>query len=289
MIGLIRVARKRNEFQPIVDTTEKIKRGVMRLLEFAVNTPTGRLPILAFSGGKDSIVAYMMCIEAKIKFMPIYSPTSVDPPELIDYIRNVFNPWAKSKNYPIVIFQKYNIWKSGPMKGKMKTMWTLIGNRAIPPTRLARYCCDELKERTGEKDDVVITGVRWEESKSRSKQKMCNWYKGKLMVRPIVDWSEVEVWSYILSNKIPYCKLYDEGWNRLGCIGCPLSSNQKRELNAYPQYRENYIRAFNHMVEYRNNKNMKYGNWKTGKDIMKWWIGDCEVKRNEIDGQCSMF
>lgn len=286
---MINVIRKRSEYQPIIDTTEKVKRAVMRLKEFAINTPTGRLPILAFSGGKDSLVAYMMCIEANIKFNPVYSPTSVDPPELINYIRKVFNPWCERKGYPKVKFEKYNTWKSGPLKGKIKTMWSLIGNRAIPPTRLARYCCDELKERTGNKDDVVITGVRWEESRNRSKQKMCNWYKGKLMVRPIVDWSEIEVWSYILSNNIPYCELYDKRWDRLGCIGCPLSSNQKRELNAYHKYKENYIRAFNNMIEYRKKKGLSMEGWKTGEEILKWWVGDCEKKRTEIDGQCSMF
>lgn len=286
---MLKLAKRRAEYQPIVDTREKENKSIMRLKEFAVKTHTGRLPIMAFSGGKDSLVAYMMCIESEIKFKAIYSPTSVDPPELIYYIKKTFNPWAKENNYPEVIFEKYNTWKSGPLKGKMKTMWTLIGNRAIPPTRLARYCCDELKERTGEKGDVIITGVRWEESKNRSKRKMCNWYKEKLQVRPIVDWSEVEVWSYILKNKIPYCKLYDEGWDRLGCIGCPLSSNQKRELQAYPKYRENYIRAFNHMVEYRRSKDMRCDGWSNGEEIMKWWIGDCNKKRVEIDGQCSMF
>ena len=268
------VHKKRAEYQPIINTAEKVEKSIMRLNEFAKETPSGRLPITAFSGGKDSLVAYMMCIEAGIKFKAIYSPTSVDPPELINYIKNIFNQWAKKNNYPEVVFEKYNTWKSGPLKGKIKTMWSLISNRAIPPTRLARYCCDELKERTGEKGDVIITGVRWEESKSRSKRKMCNWYKEKLQVRPIVDWTEVEVWSYILENNIPYCKLYDEGWNRLGCIGCPLSSNQKRELQAYPKYRENYIRAFNHMVEYRRNKDMRCDGWGNGEEIMKWWIGD---------------
>jgi phosphoadenosine phosphosulfate reductase len=45
---------------------------------------------------------------------------------------------------------------------------------------------------------------------------MVNFYKGKIMVRTIVDWSEVAVWSYILENEIPYCELYDKGWDRLG-------------------------------------------------------------------------
>lgn len=284
--------RKRSEYQLLVDTSEKVKRGVMRLLEFAVNTPTGRLPILAFSGGKDSLVAYMMCIEAKIEFKAVYSPTSVDPPELIYFIKNIFNKWAKVNRYPIVEFNKYNKFYSkrvgGKLKGKLITMWSLISNRAMLPTRVARYCCAELKERTGEEGDTMITGIRWQESKQRSNQKMINYFRGKLMIRPIVDWTDTEVWSYIIENNIPYCSLYDKGWDRLGCIGCPLGSNQKKELESYPNFKKLYIRSFERMIEYRKSKNM-ICEWKTGEDVYRWWIGDCKKKIQEIDGQCSMF
>lgn len=102
------------------------------------------------------------------------------------------------------------------MKGVIKTMWTLISNRAIPPTRLARYCCDELKERTGDPGDTVFMGVRWSESEKRKKRHLVSFYKKKICVRPIIDWTEAEVWSYIIENNIPYCKLYDEGFDRLG-------------------------------------------------------------------------
>lgn len=282
------IARKRKEYQPIVDTTRLVKNSVLRCIEFQ-NKDEDKTTILAFSGGKDSIVAYMMAVLSGIKFIPIYSLTSVDPPELIWYILKIFNPWAESKGYPVVVFAKYNKWKSGVNKGKLKTMWALLSNRAIPPTRLARYCCDELKERTGNKGDTVITGVRWEESASRSKQTMVSFYKGRIMVRPIVDWSEVEVWSYILENEIPYCELYDQGWDRLGCIGCPLGTGQKKELALYPNYRRLYIRSLDNMTVYRDRKELRMDGWKNGEDIMKWWVGDCEVKRKEADGQCSMF
>ena len=231
----------------------------------------------------------MIVAKSGIDFTPIYSLTSVDPPELVQYIKNIFNTWAESKGYPKVIFNKYNTWKSGENKGKIKTMWSLLSNRAIPPTRLARYCCDELKERTGEKGDTVITGVRWEESKSRSKRKMVNFYKNKIMVRPIVDWSENEIWSYILTENIPYCELYDQGWDRLGCIGCPLGAGQKRELELYPKYKKLYIKSFDKMVEYRKKKGFSCDEWSTGEDIYKWWIGDTIKNSKEIDGQCSMF
>lgn len=288
----MKIERKRKDYHQIVDTSEKEKKSIMRLKEFASKTTNGRLPIMAFSGGKDSLVAYMMCIESGIEFRAVYSLTSVDPPELIYYIKKIFNKWAKENNYPIVEFNKYNKFTSRRVKGKMTgkyiTMWSLISNRAMPPTRLARYCCAELKERTGEKGDTIITGIRWEESNQRSKQSMVNFFKGKLIIRPIVDWSEIEVWSYILSKDIPYCELYDKGWDRLGCIGCPLGSNQKKELELYPNYKKLYIRSFENMIKYRKENNMKC-EWETGEDVYKWWIGESKKKKEEIDGQCSMF
>ncbi len=283
------LTRRRKEYQPIVDTSKLVKKSISRLIEFQNRDPN-RITIVAFSGGKDSIVIYLLAILSGIKFIPIYSPTSADPPELIWFILRIFNPWAKSNGYPEVIFQKYNKWKKGSKKGKLKTMWALLSNRAIPPSRLKRYCCSELKERTGEAGDTVITGVRWEESEDRSKQSMVNFFNGKIMVRIIVDWKETDVWSFIIENNIPYCELYDQGWDRLGCIGCPLGTNQKKELAAYPNFKRLYIRSFNNMVNYRISKGLTEDRgWRTGEDIMKWWVGDCKKKREETEGQCSMF
>ena len=42
------------------------------------------------------------------------------------------------------------------------------------------------------------------------------------------------------------------------------------------------------MIQYRKDNNMEC-EWKTGEDVMKWWIGDVKKKEKEIDGQCSMF
>lgn len=285
---MIKIARSRKDYQPIVDTKEKERIAIGRCREFQNHTE-GKKNILGFSGGKDSVVTYMILVKSGIDFEPIYSLTSVDPPELVNYIKNVFNPWAERLGYPKVKFSKYKKWTRGKNKGKMKTMWTLIANRAIPPTRNIRYCCSDLKENTGKAGDTVFTGVRWEESRARSQRTMVGFYNKKICVRPIIDWSETEVWSYILENEIPYCCLYDQGWDRLGCIGCPLSSNQKRELAIYPQYKRLYIMAFNKMIEYRNRNGFSDEGWKTGEDVYKWWIGDCEKKRKEIDGQCSMF
>lgn len=108
---------------------------------------------LAFSGGKDSVVVKALADMAGVKYDAHYCVTSVDPPELVRFV----------KSHDDVIFDR-------PLdtNGKQKTMWNLIPKKKMPPTRLVRYCCAELKEASGE-GRITITGVRWAESTNRRK------------------------------------------------------------------------------------------------------------------------
>jgi 3'-phosphoadenosine 5'-phosphosulfate sulfotransferase (PAPS reductase)/FAD synthetase len=122
------------------------------------------------------------------------------------------------------------------------------------------------------------------------------------MLNPIIDWSTEEVWEFIHEYNVPYCKLYDEGYKRLGCIGCPMGSveNRYRDFERYPKYKQAYIRAFDRMIDVRNGggidrtcrqerKNCKgisteihelecdglvqvVHEWETSDGVMKWWI-----------------
>ncbi len=76
------------------------------------------------------------------------------------------------------------------------------------------------------------------------------------MVNPLVDWTDEEVWEYIHQQNLPYCELYDQGYTRIGCIGCPLAGAEKmkRDFERYPKYRDNYIRAFDRMIKAHPNE-----------------------------------
>lgn len=174
-------------------------------------------------------------------------------------------------------------------------MWNLIAKKTLPPTRMVRYCCSELKEANG-KHRVTVTGVRWAESPKRrnshglvdvhtrskklidtalaenesaslnkrgglimnddndeSRRMVEQCYRTrKTIVNPIIDWEEDEVWEF-LNNvaKVPHCSLYDEGYTRLGCIGCPLQGGKgmREDFERYPEFKELYLRAIERMIQ----------------------------------------
>lgn len=237
---------------------------------------------LAFSGGKDSVTVKALADMAGVKYDAHYSVTSVDPPELVRFV----------KTFPDVHFN-FPVDKNG----RVKTMWNIIGegNKGMPPTRIIRYCCAELKESQGE-GRFTITGVRKDESVRRANTRgglelgekktssrdlfdpdnptpemmyHCQTYYRKVL-NPIVDWTTEEVWEFIKEYNVRYCCLYDEGFSRLGCIGCPMATMQQRlrEFERYPKYKQNYIRAFERML---NNYPSKRS-WRTGEEVFEWWL-----------------
>ena len=88
---------------------------------------------------------------------------------------------------------------------------------------------------------------------SRKMVEQC-YKQSKTVVNPIIDWTDEDVWEFIHEYDVPYCKLYDEGYKRLGCIGCPMGTVEHRnmEFERYPKYKQAYIRAFDRMINERN-------------------------------------
>lgn len=213
-------------------------------------------PYVAFSGGKDSVVTLQLVRLSGIEYDAHFSFTTVDPPEVLNFIREY---------YPEVIWERPE-----------KTMWQLIIENGIPPTRKMRYCCRLIKEVCGD-GRTVVTGIRSRESSARQKrnirEKCLKDGMDKLYIHPILDWTLAEVWSFIRRHHLPHCSLYDEGFERIGCILCPNNRLRVRDVERWPKFYKAYLRTFEKMLEVRSAKGLKT-TWRNGQDVMDWWLQD---------------
>ena len=257
-------------------------------------------PLLcAYSGGKDSDVMLELFIRSGIPFEVQNSHTTADAPETVYHIRKVFGRLELRGIKCIINKPRY--------KGERISMWSLIPQKLMPPTRLVRYCCQVLKEGAGD-GRMVATGVRWDESTQRASRggmeivgatkkqaiiltndndskrrffEKCE-ARAKSICNPIIEWKNTDIWDFIYSEKIEMNPLYKCGFDRVGCIGCPLA-NKKRyfEFSVYPKYKQMYIKAFEKMIQERLRRGLDT-QWKTGEEVFAWWMHE-DINQMEID------
>lgn len=248
--------------------------------------------MIAYSGGKDSDVLVELAIRSGIDFEVVHSHTTADAPETVRYIRKRFSELEDKGVKCNMVYPKY--------KGSPITMWSLIPLKGIPPTRKIRYCCEILKENSGN-NRVISTGVRWSESKKRSSRGMfeatnknkekriilmdentedrrfierCQ-LKSKISINPIVDWTETDVWDYLHDCRCPSNPLYQCGFKRVGCVGCPMAGKNSRwrEFHYLPKYKDMYIKSFDKMLDNSplKKKSSRF-DFKNGYDVFLWWM-----------------
>lgn len=278
------------------DLQIKVRKSIERLKAF--EPPEGYY--LAFSGGKDSVVCKALMDMAGVKYDAHYHVTSVDPPELYNFIRSKHPDVARDK--------------PKDKDGNTITMWNLIPRKGMAPTRTARYCCAALKEDGGD-GRMCVTGVRWAESynrknnagmitiktstapkefkdnpdfvvnkhgglvlindnaESRRMVEQC-YTRHKTTVNPVIEWTDDDVWDFIRAETIPYCSLYDEGFTRLGCIGCPMAGQhgREREFMRWPKYKQSYLNAFARMLVVREQKGLQNVRWPDAEAVFNWWM-----------------
>lgn len=261
--------------------------------------------VITYSGGKDSDVLLHLAEISGIPFEVLHSLTTADAPETV---RHVYDTLKRLEGKGI----KCTVDKHVQSDGNRVTMWNLIPRKLMPPTRLARYCCAELKEGGG-KGRFIATGVRWAESTARKKNRgtlevlattgrknnfvllndndekrrlfeTCQ-LKGERVVNPIIDWQEADVLDYAAAEKICMNPLYCEGFRRVGCIVCPMASSSRiMEFARYPKFKAAYIRAFDKMLARRMAKGKDAHSWRSGVDVFHWWMEDGVLPGQEVLG-----
>ena len=261
--------------------------------------------VITDSGGKDSSCCKELAIRAGIPFEIMHNHTTADAPETVRFVR------GEGKRFEDLDI-KYTI-NMPTYKGESTSMWSLIPQKLMPPTRLVRYCCSVLKE-TGGTGRFIATGVRWAESNSRKNNRgiyeriaadkkkrvilnndnddrrmlfeNCR-LKAKRVVNPIIDWKDEDVWQFLEDARKPVNPLYAEGWCRVGCVGCPMAGKKGRvaEFIRWPKYKDLYIKAFDKMLEERKRRGKLEGSWcmgATGRDVFNWWM-EYDILPGQLD------
>ncbi len=97
------------------------------------------------------------------------------------------------------------------------------------PFRISEECCYALKKApahaytkaTGRRPYIATTAVESLSRKLVYLQYGCNAFKAKHpRSTPMAVWDETDTWAYIHKHKLPYCQLYDMGWESTGCAFC---------------------------------------------------------------------
>lgn len=228
------------------------KDAITRIRKFAkIAESMGFDVAVGFSGGKDSQVTYDLCKRSGIKFKAYYNH-AFESCTTMRFIREY---------YPEVI------WRRVVKEGFLQNVW--VNHNGLLPTVELAYCCADYKHNEKFVDKCSIVGVRRAESNARKDRKVFE-TKNKttdkknkalfreyftenctgtgspsvIQLKPIVDWSDEDVWGYIKRHNLPINPEYEKK-NRVGCVICPktnLSCNYDA-LMTYPRLIDAVIKA----------------------------------------------
>lgn len=242
---------------------------ILKALPLALRYDPDKGFFVGFSGGKDSQALYHMMQLCDVPMHAYFSPTSIDPAENIRFIR---------KNYPEVEFTKidksiFDVFREMKVLPSMRIRWCCAYFKEKGGE--GKVVCTGVRKaesvRRSKRNEIEVSGRKfsghmdefedWQEKRTRKKMKNLNQDqfsdakqtevrcingKDKILLNPILEWSEDDVWEFL--NKVvevPHCELYDEGYTRIGCVGCPMATtkNQIKQFLRWPHVKEKWIRA----------------------------------------------
>jgi len=203
----------------------EIEQEAIDFIKNTIKEFSNHLIMSSFSGGKDSAVTAFLVSKVKENHRVVFSDTGIEYPETINYIKKHGNFFGEL----IYLEQKNDFYE--------------LCNILSPPSRMMRWCCSTQKatpintfQQKLKKPILSFDGIRKEESTLRAdyerikdNTKMIH----QISAYPILNWTEFEVWLYILWREIPFNPLYLEGYSRIGCYPCPNNGSFDNFLMFY--------------------------------------------------------
>lgn len=234
---------------------------------------------VAFSGGKDSTVLLHMVRSLFPDVVGVFNNTGLEWPEVVKFVRATDNvielrpkiPFHKvitkygmpvvSKEQSQFIYEYRNTksdymrnlrWNGRPNgRSKISEKWKYLVDAPFP---IGHQCCNKLKKdpakrfekKTGLKP---ILGIMSGEGQLRNQRKECNAYDIKRPVsKPMLKWTEDDVWRYLKEFDVPYCELYDRGWDRTGCMFC-MYGIHKDDPNKFQLMKETHPKLYKFCID----------------------------------------
>ena len=241
---------------------------------------------VAFSGGKDSVVALDIVQRAlpHNAFMVLFGDTGMEFPDTYRVIEDV-EKYCKSN--------EISFYRSCSNLSPIET-WNKFG----PPAQTMRWCCSVHKTspqiillrkimNNPHFRGMAFTGVRGDESASRSEYKdvsLGEKVKGQYSCHPILEWGSAELFTYIYARDLIINEAYKKGNSRAGCLVCPLAASKnmyfKEQSYGKSETGELTTTTFNKIILDTTSKNlssdeavkefMDIGGWKarrSGKEL----------------------
>ncbi len=236
---------------------------------YSMHSKTGREVIVSYSGGKDSLVSLHLAMSVVGELKILFNDTGLELPETIANVEHVSEKYGLTK---VLASAGNRFWRDVELFG--------------PPGRDYRWCCKVLKliplakvsRQEWPSGALNIVGQRAFESLERARSHRVwrnKWIPHLLSISPIQEWSQLHVWLYIHRYRLPYNKLYDEGFERLGCYLCPASTLAEfKEVGAVCP--ELWLKWVNILEVWRR----KLGQPKEWADLGLWrWLTPAFAKR----------
>ncbi|WP_294094037.1 phosphoadenosine phosphosulfate reductase family protein [uncultured Cetobacterium sp.] len=205
-----------------------------------------RMMLVSFSGGKDStVVSHLVRLALNNQsILHIFGDTTLELPKSYEYVErfkeeNPFTPFFEERNEENNFFE----------------MCEEIG----PPSRVKSWCCSIFK--TGPMgttlanfDENIITflGLRRGESASRSKYKKVSQSPKilkQMVASPIIDWCDLDVWLYMLTEELDFNDSYRQGFARVGCWVCPNNGSWSELLSSIYNSEE-YDKWYSFLIDF---------------------------------------